>query len=226
MSHIARFATLGTVVLLLPGAAVAQPTAAGAPPAGSTVIDFNALPAGAPITTQFAALGVTISGGACAIGVGSGFTSVNVANATPAGRQCPGSPFAPDETGRYPALTFTFATPIQYFGLNASVNFNRMGDPFDLRENTLLFTTTNGFLGRLTTTFYQSPAPGFVAIQDATRFTTVTVSTGGNGYFQFDNLTFSPPIVSAVPEPSTWALMGTGLLVLGGVAVRRKRGAA
>ena len=33
------------------------------------------------------------------------------------------------------------------------------------------------------------------------------------------------PAVSTVPEPSTWALMGTGLLTLAGVAARRKRSA-
>jgi hypothetical protein len=29
--------------------------------------------------------------------------------------------------------------------------------------------------------------------------------------------------VSTVPEPGTWALLGTGLLAVGGVAARRKR---
>ena len=29
--------------------------------------------------------------------------------------------------------------------------------------------------------------------------------------------------VTAVPEPGTWALLGTGLLALGGVAARRRR---
>jgi hypothetical protein len=34
-------------------------------------------------------------------------------------------------------------------------------------------------------------------------------------------LTVSP--VSTVPEPGTWALLGTGLLAVGGIAARRKR---
>jgi hypothetical protein len=36
-----------------------------------------------------------------------------------------------------------------------------------------------------------------------------------------DNLTFAA--ATTVPEPGTWALLGTGLLAVGGVAARRKR---
>jgi hypothetical protein len=119
-------------------------------------------------------------------------------------------------------LTFTFASPIRYFGVNAFVNYNRPGPNPD---NLLIFTTANGSLGLPAAAGFQVPAP-FLAIQDAPPFTPVTLSTGGNGSFLNDNLTFSPPSIATIPEPSTWALMGTGLLVLGGVAGRRKRGAA
>lgn len=39
----------------------------------------------------------------------------------------------------------------------------------------------------------------------------------------FDNITFGSATPAVVPEPATWALMGSGLLALGGVAVRRRR---
>ena len=224
VSRYSRFLTLASAaVLLLPGAAFAQPTAGGAPPAGSTVINFNALLAGTPITTQFAAFGVTISGGACAqsdlTGSGTSFTTPYVANYLNqfTGAQCPGA----STTGFiYPALTFTFASPIQYFGVNVLVNYNRT-----IVDDRLFFTTATGSLGLAAANGNAVPAK-FVAIQDVTPFTSVTLSTGGNGVFLFDNLTFSPAAITAVPEPSTWVLMGMGLLALGGVAAgRRKRSA-
>ena len=213
MTHIARRATLATAaVLLLPVAALAQPTLAGAPPSGSTVIDFDALAADAEITTQFAALGVTVSGGACTNGqlTGSFFTSQQVTNfvgdgTTPCGA-APGFP-------SYPALTFTFSTPITYFGVDAVVSNGNVN---------LVFTTSNGMLAVGTPGFLTPPAQ-FRAIEDATPFTTVTLSTGLTGAFAIDNLTFVTA-ASTVPEPGTWAMLGTGLLGVAGVAARRKRG--
>ena len=212
MSHVSRRVTLATAaVLLLPTAALAQPTLAGAPPAGSTVIDFNALPVGTEITTQFAALGVTISGGACTNGAftGSFFTSQQVTNFTGDGTTpCGGAPGFPT----YPALTFTFTTPITYFGVDAVVSNGNVN---------LIFATSNGTLAVPTPGFLTPPAQ-FRAIQDATPFTTVTLSTGLTGAFAIDNLTFATA-AATVPEPGTWAMLGTGLLAVAGMAARRKR---
>nr|WP_132647959.1 PEP-CTERM sorting domain-containing protein [Rubrivivax gelatinosus] len=40
----------------------------------------------------------------------------------------------------------------------------------------------------------------------------------GGGYVALDNL-----VISAVPEPATWAGFALGLVVLGGAARRRRR---
>jgi PEP-CTERM putative exosortase interaction domain len=44
-------------------------------------------------------------------------------------------------------------------------------------------------------------------------------------YYQFDNLTWSGPAASAVPEPAAWALMITGFAGAG-AAIRRQRASA
>jgi len=50
---------------------------------------------------------------------------------------------------------------------------------------------------------------------------------GGSGFNELRYGTWSVqainPSVSTVPEPGTWALLGTGLLAVGGIAARRKR---
>ena len=53
----------------------------------------------------------------------------------------------------------------------------------------------------------------------------MTVAAAGNARMICDNLVFTAgaPAQSTVPEPGTLALLGTGMLAVGGVAVRRKR---
>ena len=220
MSRIAMLVT--AAVLLVPSAALAQPTVAGAPPAGSSVIDFNALLARIEVTNQFSALGVTISGRACSQAASAGFTSTYLDNSL-LGSTTTFCLASQQPLPGFPALTFTFGSPINYFGVNASVVYNGAVFP-NVLEDILTFTSPNGSLGLLTTTFSGARSPRFVAIQDATPFSSVTLSTGLNGYFAIDNLTFSPAFTGVVPEPSTYALMGMGLLALG-VVVRRKGGA-
>jgi hypothetical protein len=208
-SSLHRTATrLVALALLSPVAAFAQPTLAGAAPAGSTVIDFNATPVGSVLTTQFAALGVTISGGACTNDEYTGifFTSRQVTNFQGTGTSCGGASTWPS----YPALTFTFSSVISYFGVDVTLTNSAVN---------LLFTTSNGSLnvGAPLATTAQ-----FRAIQDVTPFTSVTLSTQGNGAFVIDNLTFATA-PTTVPEPGTRALLGTGLLAVGGVAARRRR---
>jgi hypothetical protein len=201
----ARAAILAAAVLAAQSVVQAQPTGAIAPQPGSTVIDFDALASGAVVTSQFAGQGVTISGGACATSFYSatvfGGDPRQIANTLPPTGTCAGTSDSP-----YPALTFTFANPIGSFGFNALSNSDR-----------LVFTTANGAIEL--PVLRTQPAP-FVGIVDATPFTSVTVAATGNGAFVFDNLTFRAATV--VPEPTTWTLLGTGLLAIGGAARRRR----
>ena len=49
---------------------------------------------------------------------------------------------------------------------------------------------------------------------------TVTAYTAG---LVFDNIVVNDPVVAAVPEPASWAMMMAGIGVLGGAARRRRR---
>ena len=77
-----------------------------------------------------------------------------------------------------------------------------------------------GFVGKLTAEYLERHAPEGVRIGLGASLTEVQ---GGLDTFQITRLNsaITPPAV--VPEPSTWALLGTGLLSIGGMAARRRR---
>ncbi len=57
--------------------------------------------------------------------------------------------------------------------------------------------------------------------------TQVIVTPGDfNDWVGVDNITYRNAPSNVVPEPGTWALMSTGLMLLGGIAARRRRTAA
>ncbi len=63
---------------------------------------------------------------------------------------------------------------------------------------------------------------GFFGATATTAFSSAEIRIGsGASYFRADNVSLATQNV--IPEPSTYALLGAGLLVVGGVAARRRR---
>ncbi len=195
--------------LLLPVFAAtlsAQPVATSGPALGSTTIDFNTLNNGDILTTQYAGLSMTVSGGACANAFFSNVFNnagdpIQISNFAGSGSSCGGA-----STNPYPALTFTFSSPITSFGF--------MG----LSNGQIFLDNGNGtvaFQARLV------EALVWIGIADATPFTSVIASANSNGAFIFDDLAFEGAVV-ATPEPASMALLATGLLGIGFLTRRRK----
>lgn len=199
-----RMTAFGLFVGLMVSAAAsgaAQPTQVNTVPSGSTVINF-VLPNGTELRDQYAALGVTVSGGACANKVFSqsypGFPPTPITNYAPLGMPCNGQLLQP--------ITFSFAQPITFFGF------------FGYSNGTLTFH--DGY-GSLTMQAVLENNDQLRAFTDAHPFSSVIVSASDNGAFSFDYLSFAPAITT--PEPSSMALIGTGLVALVPTVLRRRR---
>jgi hypothetical protein len=118
--------------------------------------------------------------------------------------------FATADTG-----IFTFASPITAFGIDV-IGLGDVGETS--------FFIDNGTGPLALETNYSAPGGTvtFAGITDAAGFTTVSFTglQASDGVF-FDRLRFGGATVTAVPEPLTLSLFGTG--VAGAIALRRRK---
>ena len=175
---------------------------AGSVTAHATTIDFDAQATGAPS----AYTGVLNS----PLAIGSAtFTGGQLLN---------NEIFSTDTTGVYATtnlsagaytnpIVISFSAPVSGFSL---VLTNNIADTFTVTDN--LGDTISAALGTNASHTFSLNGSGI---------TSVRASEAGNSFnFAIDNVTFSP-VAAATPEPSTFALLGTGALGLLGFARRR-----
>ena len=104
--------------------------------------------------------------------------------------------------------TFAFTSPVTAFGL-------------DVTTSTATTVLVGGDISSSFSLFANTPQ--FFGVISTTPFSTVTFNASGPPEVGFDAVSFGTAAVGVVPEPGTLALVGTGLLPLAGVVVRRRR---
>lgn len=112
------------------------------------------------------------------------------------------------------SLTFSFASPIVAFGININTFATAPGSYGIMTD--LLDAALSGF----------DPFPGFgtgqfVGLTLDTPFTSVTFANPSDFTYTLDDLTYAS--ASAVPEPATLVLLGSGLFGMAACVRRRRR---
>ena len=116
------------------------------------------------------------------------------------------------------SILITLAAPVTAFSLNFGT-FDGFDVAFLINGHTITSSST-GDINKLDSSFYYQPND-FFGVTDLTPFTTVLVSSEDENLY-LDNVDFGTA-VSAIPEPSTWAMMILGFAGIGFLSYRRSR---
>jgi PEP-CTERM motif len=120
-----------------------------------------------------------------------------------------------------------YETPRNNSGTLTGLSISIGGDTFTLataaKKSNPLAEFTDGSLTDLSYTSLVAPDGDSLQITSQYDY---TILTSGGFVSQYGTFTAAPDVASAVPEPSTWAMMLLGFCGLGTMAYRRKSGAA
>jgi hypothetical protein len=178
-----------------------------APTASAQTFNFETTPFGTPVP-----LSITNGGVAAAFASAAGFSVQPTFFGGLTGR------VLRDDDAATGPLTITFSTLLSSVSLNFGLNIVPAAGNFTL-------VARNGATLVGTVTVAGAPPPGFLFPEGVVSFTgatfdTIVLSSTARD-FAVDNIVVQPS--TAIPEPGTVALFGTGLLLVSGAAARRRR---
>ncbi len=177
-----------------------------APTASAQTFNFETTPFGTPVP-----LSITNGGVTAAFASAAGFSVQPTFFGGLTGR------VLRDDDAATSPLTITFSTLLSSVSLNFGLNIVPAAGNFTLvaRHGATLVGTV---------TVAGAPPPGFLFPEGVVSFTgatfdTIVLSSTARD-FAVDNIVVQPS--TAIPEPGTVALFGTGLLLVSGAAARRR----